>query len=267
MVRLFDLRLPSNRFVLIASVLALVGVAALGALTGAPTPVPSGVEAGFTVLLSWALARELDPDEPASATVAAFAGLLILPAGLPSLGAVTTLLFAIRVVTRTTGAPPTGLDLLWLPALAGYSARTSGGFLSGLALALALAWDFRRSGRSRQALCAVASAVITVGVGVARGTLAPHIAIPTRGQWAVLGAGLLSLPWVLRVPPPVSVDDRARPLSPRRLHQARLLAIGTGAATIAWIGGRAAPALVGLWAAFVGITTARALRPRRASAG
>lgn len=102
MVRLFDLRLPSNRFVLIAPVLALVGVAAFGA--GAPAPVPSGIEAGFTVLLSWALARELDPDEPASATVAAFAGLLILPTGTPSLGAVTTLLFAIRVVTRNRHA-------------------------------------------------------------------------------------------------------------------------------------------------------------------
>lgn len=266
MVRPFDLRLPSNRFVLLASVLALVGVVALRALIGAPTPVGRGGEAGFTVLLSWALARELDPDEPASATVAAFAGLLILPTGTPSLGVVTTLLFAIRVVTRTTGGPPSGLDLLWLAALAGYSARASGGFLSGLALALALAWDSRRSGRSGQALCAIASAALAVGAAASRATLAPHLAIPTRGQWVVLGAGLVSLPWVLRVPPPVSVDDRAQPLSARRLDQARLLAVGTGAATIAWIGGAAA-ALVGLWAAFVGIAAARALRPRRASAG
>lgn len=86
------------------------------------------------MLLSWALARELDPDQPASAVAAGIAGFLIFLTGPTNLGAVTALLFAVRLVARSPGLPPTKVDLIWLPALAAYTARSMGGFLAGVAL-------------------------------------------------------------------------------------------------------------------------------------
>jgi hypothetical protein len=263
--RWFDLRLPSNRFVLGASGLAAIGftVFRIGQGDTSGAAVSRGLEAGFSVLLSWALARELDPDRPASASAAGVVGFLILLTGPTNLGAVTALLFAIRLVTRTPGAPPTNLDVVWLPGLAAYSARSTGGFLAGLALALALAWDAERPHRGLQTLSALAAAAFAIGLAAFRGTLAPHAVFPTPWQWVVLGAAPLSVVW-LRGPAAVSVGDLSgERLDHRRLVRARLLAVATGILVVVWLGGAAAPAFVGLWAAFVGIAVVRmSLRQR-----
>jgi hypothetical protein len=100
--RWFDLRLPSNRFVIAASSLAAIGVAvySIGQGDTAGAAISRGLEGGFSVLLSWALARELDPDRPSSAVAAGIAGFLIFLTGPTNLGAVTALLFAVRIVGR-----------------------------------------------------------------------------------------------------------------------------------------------------------------------
>lgn len=265
-VRLFDLRLASNRFVLAAFAVAAVGVAVWRSLDGLAVSAAAslGIQTGFAVLLSWAIARELDPDRPASATVAAVAGFLISFTGLTNLGAVTALLFAVRVVTRTGGAPPSLLDLLWLPALAAYSARSTGGFLAGLALGGALAWDAREGRGALQWASAALAAGLAIGLAVARETLPPEPAAPAVSQWIVLAAALLALP-ALRLPPARSVGDiSGEPLSGRRLVLGRVLAVAVGAAFLAWLGGGAAPGLVGLWGAVIGIALARATRATRA---
>jgi hypothetical protein len=257
--RWFDLRLPSNRFVVGASGLAALGFAVyrIGQGDTAGAAVSRGLEAGFSVLLSWALARELDPDQPASAVAAGIAGFLIFLTGPTNLGAVTALLFAVRLVAGTPGAPPKTLDLVWLPGLAGYSARSTGGFLAGLALALALAGHAEPPHGGRQRLSALSAGALAIGLAAFRDTLAPHAVFPTPWQWVVLGAALLSIVW-LRIPAAVSVGDLSgEPLDHRRLVRARLLAVATGILVVAWLGGAAAPAFVGLWAAFVGIAVVR----------
>lgn len=261
-VRWFNLRLPSNRFVFTASGLALIGFAAFRMVQqdSPGAAVSRGLEAGFSVLLSWAVARELDPDRPAGAIVAGIAGFLIFLTGPTNLGAVTALLFAVRVVAGTPGLPPTKVDLVWLPALAGYTARSPGGFLAGLALAAALALDARPPTRGRQIASAAAATALAVGLAILRDTLLPQPVVPNAWQWVVLGAALLSVPW-LRTAILVSVGDLSgEPLSQGRLVWARALALATGALVVAWLGGAAAPALVGLWAAIVGIAAARSTR-------
>ncbi len=219
--------------------------------------VSRGLEAGFSVLLSWALARELDPDRPASAGVAAIVGFLVFLTGPTNLGAVTALLFAVRVVARTPGLPPSNWDLMWLPALAAYTARSTGGFLAGLALAAGLALEAEGPSRGRQTLSAAAGATLAVVLAVVRGTLEPDPTVPTTWQWIVLGAALLSVLW-LRLPAAKSFADLTEePLSQRRLVRARALAAATGVLVAAWMGGAAAPGLVGLWAALVGIAVVR----------
>ena len=201
------------------------------------------------MLLSWALARELDPDQPASAVAAGIAGFLIFLTGPTNLGAVTALLFAVRLVARSPGLPPTKVDLIWLPALAAYTARSMGGFLAGVALAAALAWDAEPTSRTRQTLSALAAAVLAVSLAAVRGTLEAHPVVPTPWQWVVLGAALFSVLW-LRIPAAVSVGDLSgERLSQGRMVRARALALATGGFAVLWLGGAAAPALVGLWAA------------------
>jgi len=249
--------------VLAASAAALTGVGVFRATRGDAygTAVSIGLEAGFSVFLSWAVARELDPDRPASATAAGIAGFLVFLTGPTNLGAVTALLFALRVLTRTPGLPPTTIDLVWLPGLAAYTARSTGGFLAGVALAGALVWDAEPPRRRRQVLSGVAAAVLAVGLSAVRGTFVPRPLLPSPQQMAVLGAGVLSLPW-LRIPSVSSVDDLGRPLSQKRLVRARAAVLVVGALGVVWLGGLAAPALVGLWAAIVGIAVIRATRRR-----
>ena len=207
-VRLFDLRLASNRFVLAAVAVATVCAFGFGR---------DGVAAGLTVFLAWALARELDPDRAAAATIAALVGFgLFLMVDPVHLLAMATLLFAVRLMAGTTGAPPTWFDLIWLPALGALSAQTFDGFLCGLALSVAIACgDSGR--RALQALSAVAAACGAAIVALVNGALVVRPAAPSGVEWLVIAACVLAVP-ALRLPPPVSVSDRsAIPLSATRL--------------------------------------------------
>lgn len=73
----------------------------------------SGASLGLSVFLAWALTRELDPDHPGSALVAAvLAGLGGYSTGL------FVLLLAMRLVNRSPGTPARLLDSLLILALA-----------------------------------------------------------------------------------------------------------------------------------------------------
>jgi hypothetical protein len=242
--RLFDLRLASNRFVLAAVAVATLSAFALDR---------AGVAAGLTVFLAWALARELDPDHAAAATIAALVGFGLFLIGDPvHLWAMATLLLAVRLMAGTTGAPPTWFDLIWLPALGALSAPTFDGFLCGLALAVAIA-SSDGGRRALRALSAVATAVGAAIVALITGALMVRPALPSHLEWLVFAACVLAVP-ALHLPPPVSVGDRSGvTLSAARLVRARLLAVATGTLAILGLGGDAVSALTGLWAALLGI--------------
>jgi hypothetical protein len=117
--RALDLGLASNRFVLLATPLA-GGVAGLITLTigdGLDEAVRNGISAGGAVFICWALARELDPDNPWVAVVAAIVaplGLLITPSDLLAGG---LLIVVARVAAFTTGRAPYWIDVLVIAAL------------------------------------------------------------------------------------------------------------------------------------------------------
>ena len=80
-----------------------------------------GVQVGLTLFLTWALCRELDPDRPLGAFVAAGLALPIaLYCGLPELGVITWLLIVLRVVNRTAGLSAGVLDVLGLVGLSAF---------------------------------------------------------------------------------------------------------------------------------------------------
>ncbi len=273
-VRLFDPSLASNRFVVLAFLGTLGAVFALQAAGGDAASRAAGTALGaaFAVFLAWAIARELDPDLPVTASVAAAAALLILLSGEPRLGAVVAVLFAVRIVAGSTGRAPNATDLVWLPAVAAYGALSPGGVPAGLALAGALALGATPPGPARRwaLVSALVAAAAVIAVAVDQGTIDPAPQAPSALQWGLLAvAALATISALRRCPAPASVGDLSgERLSAARLRCARRLAAVTAIATVAWLGGPGLAALVGLWAALIGVglttgLTAAARRSRR----
>lgn len=245
-VRLFDLRLASNRFVIVASAAFAGGVALLRSAGG--WDLASPLVAALTVLLAWALARELDPDAPAAATVAAVVVPALFLAGPPSLRVVTAVLFAVRLLAETTGAPPTRFDLIWLPGIAAWSAGADGGLPSALALVAALA-----VGGRRQLASALVALVVAIGAAVWTGSYVPRPDVDPAWGWVVIAASSIAwIPFLRLRSTSARGDISGEVLVPARLRLARVVAAVTAISTVAWVGASAATLLSCLWAAMVG---------------
>lgn len=126
--RPIDLSYPSNRW---AVGLMLLGLVALGLLTRSWLGAVTGA---LWVFSTWALGRELDPDEPRTATVSAGAVLLALALARPEafyllhgMAATGGTMLAARLLGRTTGLKTRPLDLFTLvltaPVLGGLASR------------------------------------------------------------------------------------------------------------------------------------------------
>ncbi len=113
--RPLDFSYKSNRFIVLAMMGVILAGSAYQWISGTPV-LPGfswGFQAGLTVFLTWALGRELDPDFPSSAVIAAvFSFLVILVLPLPTLGMIFWLLILLRILNHTTGLSPTFFDLL-----------------------------------------------------------------------------------------------------------------------------------------------------------
>jgi hypothetical protein len=121
--RPLDFRVASNRHM---SILMLaVGVIALIVQLTAQMPVlDAGVwafQTAMSVFLAWAIARELDPDHPISAILAAgFATLLIWWANPSDLFVLAWVLVALRASIGTVGLPLTWLDIAFVTIAGGW---------------------------------------------------------------------------------------------------------------------------------------------------
>ena len=207
------------------------------------------------VLLAWAVARELDPDAPVSALVAAAVGAAMLLGGSAPAPAMVALLASLRIVTQSTGKAPTPVDLAALPVLAAAAASTPGGWIGGAALAAALLADgFLRSQGSAAGYGAAAAALAAaLGVAMARDTLNLRSTPPSSLEWAV-GAAILIAFTALRRYEPQSVQDRSSSrITPNRLEAGRRLALGSAVGSLALFGPGAVPLLSGAFASLLGI--------------
>jgi hypothetical protein len=259
-VRLFDPRLPSNRLVLIAFAGAFIVGSALEVRSGEPwtSAAAGGLQAAFAVLLSWAIAREIDPDRPTSATIAIGAGAVILLTGEARLAVVMTVMFAVRVVARSAGKPPTNADLIWLLGLCAFSSLSPAGWIGGVALGLALAWDtlLPRPAPTPSLVVGVIGVALAILVATFEGNAFPGWRAPTAEQAVVLLAGALGAIAVLslRRERVSSVEDYSdQVMSPERLVRARGLMLGSALASLAVLGGPSASSFVGLWASMIGV--------------
>jgi len=221
--------------------------------------------AGVGTIGIWALARELDPDHPSSAGLAAG---LSIPAwvlfGIPDLMAVFALVITARVLVRPTGHAPHFLDYLLLSGLGVAVGRTSPGWLLGLVLAFAVARDRGLEGEpshgARLTALAIAAgttamAVRSSQVGSGLGGLIPVID-PRLPSLAIVTLIVLGLVAAVSTPPyaPISRGDLSKvPLSAGRLQSARRITL-VGAILVMLITRQAGMvATAPLWIAWLGI--------------
>ncbi|HEU4867941.1 MAG TPA: hypothetical protein VFV09_09450 [Actinomycetota bacterium] len=221
--------------------------------------------AAVMLFLSWAIARELDPDFPRSAFVAAAVAALILAGGSEAAGASVGVLMALRIAGRSTGKQPSLLDLVAAPVLAAAFAWLPRGWIGGVAVAVALVWDtlLPEPGPRRNHVGAALTLAATVAVTLFRDTLGTGFVTGGWLGWAVVAAALAAFPAIGHYVPRSRCDRTRQTIEPERLKAARLLALGTGLAAFVVFGTEAAPLLAGLWAAVIGIAIYGRLAPTR----
>lgn len=239
------------------SALAFVvaAAAALGDGASRMEAIAVGVNIAVMVFLAWAVGRELDPDDPRSAFVAALLASLLLIGGSGPAGAMVGILLALRIVTRSAGKAPSRLDLALILPLAAAFAWLPRGWVGGAAMAAALVWDTRlpRPGGRRNLLGAAGVLSVALGVALVRGTFGAGFQTPSALDWAAVAGAAVAFP-AMRQYVPRTTGDRSRArLAPERLRAGRLLGLGSGLAAFLWFGGAAAGLLAGLWASLIGV--------------
>ncbi len=194
--RPLDPAYPTNRAVLLLMPIAGVVAAAVAGFRGAGlADVAVAGFVGIAVALgSWALARELAPDDQTAAFVAmAFAYATFLALGSPSILLLFACLLLVRLVNRTTGLPARISDSLVVAGLTLASLYATRSPLLGLVGALAFALDATlRDALRRQWIFA---ALCLAGAGLWAGwfgTGIDDLATPTGvTAWLVAAISLL----------------------------------------------------------------------------
>lgn len=263
--RPIDVSYPSNRFVavvspaagVIAGAVALVSGESLGraALTGAVV--------GAAVFLAWATGRELDPDRPWTAGVAAVVAGLLAIAGRPALGQTALLMLAARILTRSTGLAPTLVDRVVVVAGSGYVASTSGGFplvLVAAGMVVAGGYLYEDGTAASWVTGAAVAAAGVAGAALGDGWVIDPTS-PDGGGWAAGGVAVLALVGLLRRPRvTVAADHSSRAIGVGAVWLARAgVALGAAGAAL-WSGGEAVVGLGPVWAALA--ASASPDRPR-----
>lgn len=119
--RTIDPGFVSNRIAVIGAAAAgLITLVAQWASNGSPDLFGAGA-AGVGVFLAWAIARELDPDHSAAATLAIVVAIAFLALGPPAAAVTAVVLLAARVTAGTVGTRLQPTDLVVLTLATAYA--------------------------------------------------------------------------------------------------------------------------------------------------
>lgn len=259
LTRSIDLEYPTNRAIVLISLLFIFGIAgsqlALG--RGVSLALYSGLRGGVSVFLSWAFARELDPDNEYSAFFSAFLGLTgFIIFRSPLLFALLLELLLIRMVNRSTGLPAKTFDSFTVLLLSGWLSLQENwtfGLFTGLAFILdSLLPEPKRQNR----IFGMAALIIS---GFTLMTSGEDITLPDmQSGLFILTASILFIPIVLSSREVRSIGDlTGTPLNPIRVQTAQLTALlNVGLLTFLqrWDG---VETLMPLWGAILGVSLYR----------
>lgn len=274
--RALDPGYPTNRAVLLLLPLAAVVAGGLAAAGGAGIAGVLGQAAGGALAAfgSWALAREIAPDDEIAGAFGAmalgFAAYLVFEAALVPVFAA---LFFARIVARTTGLAATGLDSLIVTAVALFAAWRMGTPWPAVAGAAAFVLDaLLAPGLARQWLFAgvcAAGAVALTSAGLAPDIVPVQPELVPRTVATIIVVGAIALITTTREVA-ARGDATDEPLSLSRVRGAQAIALLTALATAAaGSAGIEAGALV--WATLTAVVASaawrEATRKRRPAAG
>lgn len=264
--RAYDLRLTSNRVILLLSAAGGALGFALG-LVGSPDVWPAFGRAAVGVVTPFAaaaVAKELDPDHPLSAVLAAALALPAVWVAPPqSLPALLWLVLLLRFVNRSTGLAPKATDALSLLLLAGWLLWRDGPLFPGLRFAsplfgvitgAVLVLDARLSnGRRAHAVLGGAAIVAAVAYWIANATRFGSLPHDTWLGVVLLVAAVALIGVILSCTVVLMPGDATgRPLDSSRFQAAQIVALGVGLSFASWHGNAGAALFVALWAALVG---------------
>jgi len=263
--RPIDQDYPTNRAISIITLVLIFASAGFQVLSGIPTAqaLMSGIRAGMSVFLAWALARELDPDNELSAFAAAFfafAGLLYFP--VQGLLASAFILLLIRILNRSTGLPAKNFDSLLILLLSSWLTLKEN-WIFGTTAAVAFCLDSRLSEpRKQQLFYAGAAALISafellreLKTGTLRSGVSENTLLQEHGLFLViLIPAVLFAAHILASRKIKSKGDRnGLPLDPRRVQAAQATALVAALALAALEGWPGVESLLPLWSAMTGI--------------
>lgn len=248
--RALDPRYASNRLAIAGAL--IVGVAAaLANLFGLDIGL-GPISAAVGVFLAWAIARELDPDHPASAAVAMPASLVLLLAiGPASLVVSMGILLGVRLAAGTVGAPLRTLDVIGVVGLAAFLGTNPIGVVGLGVMVIGVVVDEPR--RNRAVLITATAVSAFVAVVLVSG-LERTWTTPDTAGWIALAVAVAAAVSVIPAASPTSSTDRhtgrvlrtrvtaARAAAGSAVVAGFVLAGGVGIAALA---GTAAAALTG----------------------
>lgn len=210
----------------------IIGLTAVAALAGGALwlagEAPQAWLAPVHTFLTWALVRELDPDRPWTALLAAaLAGGWVL-AGFAVVGALPLVgfLMAGRLVLNPVGLRPLNTDLAAMAVVATAISFTAIGWVAGSGVALGIYIDSRLADEPERSALVAALAAAVGSTAVATAADALPATVPSFGALVIVLIGVIGLIVVIRDPltPETTVDSgRHQLMSPQRLHSARVL--------------------------------------------
>lgn len=255
--RRLDVNHPSNRYVGVATVLAGLGTLSWGWFTDSDDIWLWSFRVAAAVFLSWAVAREVDPDDALSAGIATLVVVPLMALGAPSLMSAAAVLMATRIAVRTTGVSPHLIDGAVLTAGAAYLGARPETWPALGTLTLAVGTDryAQPPGPTRTLWFSAAMTLAAVVTALAFAD-PPGWTQPTIPEWGVLGftavAGFLA---AINTRPLASrADYHDHTLSESRLRFGRVLVLFTLVVGVIYLGGPIVPSLTPVWAAAIAIT-------------
>jgi len=257
LARSIDLAYPTNRAIVIITLLFLLGTAGLQLILGKDisSALYSSLRAGASVFFAWAFAREIDPDNELSAFFAAFLGFTgFLFFSSPSLLALFLELLLIRIINRSTGLPSKTSDSFAVLLLSGWISLQEN-WIFGLFTALAFFLDSFLPAPNYHNRIFGGAALIFSLLSFIRAAGQESILLNAQSGLFTLAVALLFIPTFFSSQKIEARGDlTGTPLNPLRMQAAQLTALlsaGSSATLRGWAG---AESLMPLWGAILGIS-------------
>jgi hypothetical protein len=251
--RSLDMDRPDNRVIIFLCAVVFI-VSIFSRIMSGDHPVQGviwGGKAALSIFFAWALAKEIDPDNPGSALIASVLGLsaLFLFNNL-SLLAALLLLFLFRMTSRTVGVPLALYDSILILLMGIYLVYT-GEWMYGIIMSIAFIMDATLKKPVRRhfffAIVSIVSGLLGFSINSSE--------IVLRYEYYISAILILVLFFIFRIllaGQTRSLSDRSgQRLSDKRIIATCIVALGAGLLVIPG-GSTAITAVFPLWAAMGG---------------